>query len=314
LKGSSTSRHEEVGTKETDAMTIKVWTLDGTCFVLLATVALATGCDANHALGDVDGGPYVAPAAPGATAGATGAAGGGAGSAAGGSAPGAPGASGPKADPATLGPSQSWTGYEEPGKFNSGSDAIVLTFAVDAAGVVAGTVVFGMGTPPPPATDPDAYYPPDLLKGPFGIQRLPLGAALGYVAEGYSYTFDGGSFDGHRLRFEVNMAQVWASWCALQTQGADGSSSCLPNWPGMGGPSSVNSPVEDCEIQNPQTMKWYSVSCAKMALCYGAGPCTCTPASCTVVASGLGTSFDLFIDGTTATGSWNNGNVHFVEN
>jgi hypothetical protein len=262
----------------------------------------APACFTNHALDDVDGGPYESLVADAATAGATGAAG-----------AGAAGEGGTKADPATLGPSQSWTGYEEARKFSSGSDAIALTFAIDAAGVVKGTVVFGMGTPPAPATDPNASYPPDLVQG--GVVQNPIPTALGYVAEGYSYAFDGGSFDGHRLRIDVNTAQLWTSWCALQTQAADGSSSCLPPWPAMGTSSTPKGAFDTCEIQNPQDQKWYSVTCVKLGLCSaGVSPCACTPAGCTTVAEGFGSSFDLFVEGTSASGVWNRDNVHFVKN
>jgi hypothetical protein len=190
--------------------------------LLLVALSLAGGCESNTALGKGDAsGPTGGHAGTmgsstgiaGATSmGAAGAASTGAGgttsSGAAGTALGitgaagttaTSGAAGSMADPGTLGTPQGWTGYIENHMFPSGSDAIVLKFAADANGVVAGSIVFGMGTPPPPATDPNVGYPSNLLAD--ANTRGP-GLAIGFVAEGYA--FDGGSFDGHRLRFTVS--------------------------------------------------------------------------------------------------------------
>jgi hypothetical protein len=299
-------------------MKIFIWTLQGTHLVLMAT-ALAAGCDANHVLGVGDTAPAQSPGAGGVTgaggAPTTGTAGAGTMGAAGGSVgtglPGGTAGSGTtKADPATLGAAQSWTGYEEQRMFRSGSDALALTFAVDANGVVAGTMVFGMGTPPPPATDPNVGYPPDLLQS--GLPAAPIGVVLGYVSEGYSYAFDGGSFDGHRLRFVIDLDQIWAGWCRLETQASDGSSACLPNGQAMvaSGPG-----TSTCAIEDPKTKKYVPVDCGKLALCYGISVCACTASGCTLASDlGNGASFDLFVDGNSASGSWDGTNVHFVKN
>jgi hypothetical protein len=93
------------------------------------------------------------------------------------------------ADPGTLGAPVGWTGYIENHTFTSGSDAIALEFATDAKGIVAGTIIFGMGTPPPPASDPNVGYPSNLLAGSFAFGP---GLGNGYVTEGSSYSFNGG--------------------------------------------------------------------------------------------------------------------------
>src|SRR5579872_3314625 len=53
-----------------------------------------------------------------------------------------------------------WTGYIENHQFPSGSDVLNLVLAKQADGSPGGTLVFGMGTPPAPPTDPNvAYWP-----------------------------------------------------------------------------------------------------------------------------------------------------------
>jgi hypothetical protein len=223
------------------------------------------------------------------------------------------GAAGAMADPGTLGAPQGWTGYIENRKFTSGSDAIALKFATDAKGTVAGTIIFGMGTPPPPASDPNVGYPSNLLAGSFNFGP-ELGS--GYVAEGYSYSFDGGSFDGHRLRFAVNTTQLWTGWCAIQTPASDGSGGCLPNWGFMANPM-----ANTCAQFEPNTNKAVPVDCGKLFLCSGPGSvCACGAKTCGISTSGFGSAtFDVFLTDATASGSasfptWGTNNVHFVKN
>jgi hypothetical protein len=285
-----------------------------TLLALGITCALGTtACDANHVLGVVD--------SPGA-AGSTGNGSGTAGSAASGTA----GAGGsvapatPKADPATLGASELWQGYIEGATYHSGSSMVLLTFAADANGIVKGNVVFGMGTPPPPATDPDVGYPADLLSSALIPNAPTPGGYRMYIAEGYAYAFDGGSRGASRLQLTINMAQLWAGWCALQTPPSDGSGGCLPNLGEGAGPPGTS----ECALQNPKTNKYdMPIDCGKFALCWGAQPvCTCTANACAVETVGDDiATFDLFLveNQGTASGSarisqfWG-GNAHFVKN
>ena len=129
---------------------------------LSMALAAACGCDANHVLGTSNGNPGTAGStmtmgsagSSGAQAGSSGSAG--AANAAG--SPGTAGAAGATIGP--LGPTQSWTGYIENGMFPSGSDSLKLTFATDANGNAVGTIVFGQGTPPPPAPTRTPTTPP----------------------------------------------------------------------------------------------------------------------------------------------------------
>jgi hypothetical protein len=302
--------------------------------LLLVALSLAGGCESNTGLGKGEAsGPTGLAGTAGSSTGiagasSVGAAGasskGAAGTTATGSvgiAPGAAGAAGTTepsgaagamADPGTLGGSQKWTGYIENHTFPSGSDAIVLKFATDAKGVVAGSIVFGMGTSPRPATDPNVGYPANLLAGALGFGP---GGGSGYVAEGYSYSFDGGSLDGQRLRFEVNLAQLWAGWCALQKPASDGSGGCLPNWGAM-----ANAQANMCAQFEPKTNNPVPVDCSKLFLCWGPGAvCSCPANTCGVTTQGVDVAtFDVFVTDGTASGSssaplWGTDNVHFVK-
>jgi hypothetical protein len=217
------------------------------------------------------------------------------------------------ADPGTLGTPQGWTGYIENHMFLSGSDAIVLKFATDAKGVVAGSIIFGMGTPPPPATDPNVGYPSNLLAD--ANTRGP-GLAIGFVAEGYSYAFDGGSFDVHRLRFTVSFTQLWTGWCALQTPASDGSGWCLPSWGSMS-----NRMANTCAQLDPKTKQAVPVECGKLFLCASpSAVCACGANTCDVSTGSIDAAmFDVFLTDGTGSGSasqsiWGTNNVHFVKN
>jgi len=109
------------------------------------------------------------------------------------------------------GASGSWTGYVEQYSFRSGSTTLNLTFSTNAQGVAVGTILFGQGVPPPPATDPTVGYPPDFLAQATADRTL-ADSPWFYIAEGYAYTFDGGMLEGQRLQFTVNLSQLWSDW------------------------------------------------------------------------------------------------------
>lgn len=197
-----------------------------------------------------------------------------------------------------LGPAESWTGYVENYQFAFGSDAIKLSLAYDPSGQVAGTVIFGNGTPPPPATDPNVGYPPGFGSSSFLV--LPT--------EGFSYSIVTGNLTSNRLRFSVNALEPWAGWCALQPAPTDGSDMCLPNWGGYGGP-------DGCWQTSPSGTK-VMVDCGKMKLCISDRVCACSPAGC--LANDSPVAFDVFVANGTASGSVAGGmlggnNVHFTK-
>jgi hypothetical protein len=190
--------------------------------------------------------------------------------------------------------STSWTGYVENYLFASGSDALALMFASDAAGVVHGTLVFGKGTPPPPATDPNVGYPPNFLTVAQG--NSGIGAYQMYVAEGYYYELDG-TLANSRLRLTVALQQLWADWCLLQTS-SDGPSFCGPN---VGGVQDVSESA--CLLVDATTKKSVPIDCSKVFLCMF-GPCDCNGnGPCSLSQSGAAVTFDISLNGSNVIGS-----------
>jgi hypothetical protein len=203
----------------------------------------------------------------------------------------------------TTGAAQSWTGYVENYQFGSGSDRIKLVFTADANGQIAGTVTFGNGIAPPPATDPDVGYPPGLN----GTTTMP-----GEYLEGPAFTIKSGSLQSNRLRFTIDPIELWTGWCALQTP-VDGSSICVPNWGG-----SSNATHTDCKLVDPSGAE-VPIDCVKWDLCLMSMICLCSPTGCVVNSedSGYKTSFDVFLANGTASGSMSGNvfgdhNVHFT--
>lgn len=219
---------------------------------------LAGGCSSSHVLGAFEG-----------TGGSGGGTGGGAGSGSGLGGQAGNGApvgvdAGYPGDVSPLGATQTWTGYLENFQFPSGSDAVKLSFATGPTGdVVVGAVTFGMGNPPPPATDPDANYPPGATQ---------IGTAT--VVEGFPYTIARGTLTASRLRFTIWETEVWSSWCALQTP-SPGSSWCLPN-------SGIYNEDANgmCSYQTSPGAQATPVNCTKVALCTS-GVCACANGGCT---------------------------------
>jgi hypothetical protein len=249
--------------------------------ILIGTaLALLAGCDNRHVLGSAgesDGGSGGAPGSPGG--------GGQAGGVVVDAAFGNPGTGGTRVVGA-LGSTQTWTGYVENYTFRSGSDALNFTFATDAAGNVVGTIALGMGTPPPPATDPNTGYPP-------GYQ---MGQSFSYIAEGFPYPMENGTLVGNRLRFEVLPTDLWAGWCALQTPPADGGGFCLPNWGGGSNGTGY------CWQTDPTTHQMVTRDCLKLDLCALEPVCSCSATACAPRAIG-GMSFDIALTANDGNGS-----------
>jgi hypothetical protein len=248
-------------------------------------------------------GGHTADAGAGAGGGMAGAGGGAAGSGAAGSGPSLPdGGSAPDATP--LPPPQSWTGYLENSAFPSGSDDIKLTFTIDSAGRVVGTVVFGQGTPPPPATDPNVGYPASFHPG----SGSTFGGAVMFLAEGYTYAFSG-TLASNRLRFNAPFSQLWKDWCALQTS-YEPDGACLPSR------MATVDETHKCLYGGPKAGQWVPVDCDKLAMCLSYTICPCDAKSCQASPEGGGASFDLLITNDTADGSTVgtvSGNVHFTK-
>ena len=252
----------------------------------IAALLILGGCNADHSIGqiDQDAGPDVPNSDVASLALDTGA---------------SPQVQSDAQTIGPLGPVQSWTGYVENYLFSSGSDVIRFTFAQDSSGRITGQVVFGIGTPPPPATDPNVGY---LV----GFRAIPG------LIEGFSYSIVSGNLTSNRLRFGMVLLEPWAGWCSLQIP-MDDSGSCLPNW---GGFSSGDGTL--CYISNPANGERVIVDCGKMSLCMENRICACSATRCVLdEPTPLPTIFDLVVSNGTANGSlaWSDGdhNVHFTK-
>ena len=201
-----------------------------------------------------------------------------------------------------------WTGYTESPQIGISSDAIRMTLdhATDGASQI--HVALGVKAPPPPATSATDSYPPGTDTG--------FGGASGQTIEGFSYTahnVDWQPFGTQwRLRFIINRAEPYASWCRLQSSyavnyGSGTDYSCVP---GNGGGSMTGPGLDGgiCYTSDGSGQK-KDVSCAQFYLCAGAYTCGCDQCGCDQqgisydgVPSGPGT-YDILFDGTSASGS-----------
>jgi hypothetical protein len=116
------------------------------------------------------------------------------------------------------------------------------------------------------------------------------------------------------LRFIVDNAEPWASWCRLQSSYATPYSGgveygCLPN---TGGGSVADPSVDGgsrCYINDSSGRPARDVSCAQLQLCPGNFTCGCDECGCDMqaisfqgVPSGAGT-YDILFDTSSASGS-----------
>lgn len=198
-----------------------------------------------------------------------------------------------------------WSGYVESYMFPSGSDKLALTLATDSSG--AGVITFGDGTPPVPATDPNVGYPP------VSADALELHPPSEFVAEGHPYGIADASLVASRLRFTVDLVQLWAGWCALQTS-PDGNGLCVPNWSGT-----IDIGRNECSLDDPSSGQPVPFDCGKVVLCKISPPCECPPSGTCRLATNLGrVSFDIFVTGDAANGSMSGSladhNVHLMKN
>jgi hypothetical protein len=188
-----------------------------------------------------------------------------------------------------------------------------LTFATDDMGVARGTIFFGQGTPPPPATDPNVGYPADFLDQ---TRANGYGSNEGwvYIADGYGYAFEAGSFEAQRLQFTVSLAQLWSDWCALQASPGPGFGPCFTTTSGARG-STLSADLQVCTVTNYDHTQDLVVDCSKLLMCDGFDICMCTTSGCGT--GNAGAAFDLFMTGTTMSGSVRMArgtyDVHFVK-
>jgi hypothetical protein len=174
------------------------------------------------------------------------------------------------------------------------SDALQVTLDEAADGSAQIHIVYGMGTPPPPATSATEYYPPgaDPSALPIGQPKLPGVAYLGHNVKWQAYG------QAQRVTFGIVGFQPWASWCRLQTSYTDQSGlyyNCAPNTGYY--IDDVSNPDGQCyTIRNGQKdSPW---PCAQVFLC-GPSVCTCDACGCDE-SSSITDVVDILFDGDVA--------------
>lgn len=185
---------------------------------------------------------------------------------------------------------QSWTGYIENCKLQwDGSDAIRLAFATDTTGQVAGKFKFGNPSLQlPPATDPNIGYPPGYKPG-----------TIADWYEGFDFSLREGKLSPARLQFSLDLWEVWAGWCALQTP-PNGGGTCT-NWGG-----SMSGDFTLCTQVNPTTGEAVVVDCGKVDLCTHGNVCDCSGSACRLSPDNYGgriLSVDIAFSVDSANGS-----------
>jgi hypothetical protein len=185
---------------------------------------------------------------------------------------------------------QVWEGTTLDFFFNPQDDRYRIEFdGTDANGRLCGTVTYiGAGQPaPPPATDPDAGYPPSL---DFTMAHVKS------VQPGVTYSIIQGAEADAVRHFRIAPNELWKDWCALQTPVPNaGSYSCI------GGDGGWSSDGVTCTITNPDgTQEHYPQ--AKCELCSFPGVCACDSEHC-VAADGDSLLFDLKLNGPQMTGT-----------
>jgi len=195
-----------------------------------------------------------------------------------------------------------WNGFY--GRFtNAEADFRIDVRGASAGGGLCGTVTFKPGSSSlPPATNPDAMYPPELASDD------PTSGFSGFgppLLNGFAFTIlDGRSQDG-RAHIELSARQPWEGWCGLQPVYADtvnpSTYGCLPNWPAMGSPANLASSA--CFVTDPATNRNVSVNCGKLFLCTMARVCSCNQARC-IAAQNADTILELTFDATAGSGTF----------
>ncbi|MGC4087304.1 MAG: hypothetical protein QM756_05230 [Polyangiaceae bacterium] len=184
------------------------------------------------------------------------------------------------------GATQVWDGFTEDFYFKP-LKQWRLTITQGGSGAVCGdaTYVASGEAALPPATDPDASYPPGLSTAnsiPYGQVPWP----------GTTYSVVEGAARDSTVHLRLAGTQLWSDWCKLQWSYQAGAGySCLP--PNGGKISSGDT----CTYVEPLTLKEKTVSsmkclaCDTICQCYASGGCTARDAASIV--------FDLqLVDGS----------------
>jgi hypothetical protein len=159
--------------------------------------------------------------------------------------------------------------------FPSGSRSVTLDLEFDEDSLISGSLVFGVGTPPPPQAG--VAYPPGFEYGLGGIGgiHLPPVEGFSHVLSELTGTFATGANESAWLTFQEFAA--FSGWCPLQPSLSIGTGrfNCLGG-DGSGGGLSDEGPV--CFRSENGTEE--PVDCNMAALCSSGTPCDCNAAGC----------------------------------
>jgi hypothetical protein len=178
-----------------------------------------------------------------------------------------------------------WDGYVEDYVFDYTSSRVRLV--LDDAGH--GTLEVGDAAPIPPASDPDADYPPGRQVSPHGItpELLP----------GARYTASRLEIEAGRIQFGVMPDELYAGWCSLQTpvlvEPSEPYYQCVP----LGGLSWGG---EQCYLQPDGQGPWVAMSCTKLGLCNSV--CFCDESACGLPDRIESLPSPVFVDATLQDG------------
>ncbi|HEX6767168.1 MAG TPA: hypothetical protein VF103_16840 [Polyangiaceae bacterium] len=164
--------------------------------------------------------------------------------------------------------------------------------AQGGAGGYVGTLTWGEGDPPPPATNPDVPPPGYDTSGTAG------GGGRGGGAEpwaGFPYTVVRGAGCDSAFRVSISAWQTWDSWCDLQEPAfndVDGTYACMIK--GRGGSSDGTT----CSVQDGNGNVLAEYPQWRCDLCgWGGNVCACTETECSYNPEPTHT-FDLTLNAT----------------
>jgi hypothetical protein len=183
-----------------------------------------------------------------------------------------------------------WKGHW-PFTYEVDGDAVLQIDGLTADGAPCGTLTIGEGPALPPATDPDAPYPPS-SGAPNGMDFNPsFGSAKYGIFAGHSYPLTQVVSSGSRLAFLVPTKDPWRGWCGLQ-----------PAIPGE--PTCVRLNQSYSDPSGCYDGAGVPIPCAKYFLCGVNSACSCANGCCDADPSS-GDFVDLHWDGGALEGSVN---------
>jgi len=190
-------------------------------------------------------------------------------------------------------------------ELNSPNDTRLSPLRVTIGGTVAtglcGTVTWGHGELPPPATDPDVGYPSEAFDYPPYGQGWGGGPSSWGPLPGYAYAIRQPEVGKSRAVFTISLNELWKGWCALQTPiQTDVGYRCVPNRSARGG-------TDGCFLID-STGAEEPIDCLKLSLCGFVSVCACDADECGATED-MSSTLDMQFDGDEAWTTLNGANV-----